>query len=74
MVQCPACLPPDNAHCATCGGTWSVSQKIADEFIERESKRNAAIELAGILIPQITNAESVEEIHTIIADVINQID
>lgn len=37
-VICPACAGPDNAECATCHGTSSVTQEVHDAFIaEREA-------------------------------------
>ena len=41
MTNCPACLPPDNHGCATCNGTWSVEQSIADAFIAQKNELEA---------------------------------
>jgi hypothetical protein len=45
MKQCPACLPPDNAECATCNGTSEVTEEVYSQFMINKSELDAVSEL-----------------------------
>lgn len=62
MTQCPACLPPANQGCATCGGTWEVAESVAAEFLAAKAELDAALILASQIREAITDAVSVAEL------------
>ena len=49
MINCPACAGPDNAGCATCGGTSEVTQEVYDIFTLEQERRIATYELQRAL-------------------------
>jgi hypothetical protein len=48
-LNCPACAGPDNAECATCGGTSKVTQEVYDAFILEQERMIATYELQRAL-------------------------
>lgn len=70
MVNCPACLPPDNFYCATCNGNSMVTKEIADNFLIKKEKNESAIKLISEIKEKITNLTTVEEIRSTILEII----
>jgi hypothetical protein len=72
MKQCPACLPPDNAECATCNGTSEVTEEVHSQFMNEKQERESTIEFARKIQEALrTNnslEETVSEIKTILED------
>jgi len=48
-LDCPACAGPDNAECATCGGTSEVTQEVYDAFMLEQERMVATYELQRAL-------------------------
>jgi hypothetical protein len=48
-IDCPACAGPDNAGCATCGGTSEVTQELYDTFMLEQERMVATYELQRAL-------------------------
>lgn len=44
-LDCPACAGPDNAECATCGGTSEVTQEVYDAFMLEKERMEATFKL-----------------------------
>ena len=49
MIDCPACAGPDNAECATCGGTSEVTQQVHDAFMLEKERAEATFRLQQAL-------------------------
>ena len=45
VTTCPACAGPDNAECATCGGTSEVTQEMHDAFMLEKERIEATFKL-----------------------------
>ena len=48
-LDCPACAGPDNAECATCGGTSEVTQEVHDAFMLEQERMIATAQLQRAL-------------------------
>ena len=48
-LDCPACAGPDNAECATCGGTSEVAKEVHDAFMLEQERMIATHELQRAL-------------------------
>lgn len=73
-LDCPACAGPDNAECATCHGTSSVSQETNDAFVVEREKQEATYKLRQALseLP-IKNIPGVEQTAIVVTTVDNSI-
>jgi hypothetical protein len=72
MKQCPACLPPHNASCSTCGGTNQVTEEVHSKFmiekLERESTMEFARKIQEILYSNVSLGELTSSIKNIIKE------
>ena len=72
MKECPACLPPDNEGCATCGGTYEVTEEVYSQFLNEKQERESTMEFARKIHEALRNNNSLEQmslaIKTILED------
>jgi hypothetical protein len=72
MKQCPACLPPHNEGCATCGGTSEVTEEVYSQFLNEKQERESTMEFARkiqeVLYSNYSLEETVSAIKTILED------
>jgi hypothetical protein len=72
MKQCPACLPPHNEGCATCGGTSEVTEEVYSQFMIKKLELQSNIDFARKIQEALHTNDSLEEtvsaIKTILED------
>jgi hypothetical protein len=73
MKQCPACLPPDNAECATCNGTSEATEEVYSQFMIKKSELDAISELSRKIQEVFTTESGLEEISNSIKVILEEI-
>jgi len=66
MKQCPACLPPDNAECATCNGTSEATEEVYSQFMAEKQERESTMEFARKIQEALHANDSLEETVSVI--------
>jgi hypothetical protein len=72
MKQCPACLPPDNAECATCNGTSEVTEEVYSQFMINKSELDAISELSRKIQEVFTTESGLENISNSIKELLGE--
>jgi hypothetical protein len=72
MKECPACLPPDNAECATCNGTSEVTEGVYSQFMIKKSELDAISELSTKIQKVFTTESGLENISNSIKELLGE--
>ena len=72
MKLCPACLPPHNEGCATCGGTSEVTEGVYSQFLNEKQERESTIEFARKIQEVLRTNNSLEEMSLAIKNVLQE--
>jgi len=70
MKQCPACLPPHNEGCATCGGTSEVTEEVYSQFMIKKSELQSNIDFARKIQEALHANDSLEETVSVIKTIL----
>jgi hypothetical protein len=61
MKKCPACLPPHNEGCATCGGTSEVIEEVYSQYMIKKSESEYTMEFIRKIQEALLTNDSLEE-------------
>jgi hypothetical protein len=70
MKQCPACLPPHNEGCATCGGTSEVTEEVYSQFMIKKLELQSNIDFARKIQEALHTNDSLEETVSVIKTIL----
>jgi hypothetical protein len=69
-TTCPACLPPANDGCATCGGSWEVTRDVADAFLQHQAEQNELFAFQAAVTDAAMLATSLEDAYIAVQNVL----
>ena len=72
MKECPACLPPHNEACATCGGTSEVTEEVHSQFMNEKQERESTIEFARKIQEALHSNNNIEEMYLAIKNILQE--
>lgn len=62
MKECPACLPPDNSGCGTCGGTSQVKEEIYSQFMIKKQEFESIADFSRKIQEALNSNSSLDDI------------
>jgi hypothetical protein len=70
MIKCPACLPPHNQTCATCGGSNEVTEEVYSQFMEEKQELESSKQLRNKIQEALRFNRGLEELSLAIKEII----